>query len=357
MVFMSYKPIENKSNSPLVSIIILNFNGGKILLDCINSVINTVNIEKEIILIDNGSDDNSHFICQKKFSEIILIQNKKNIGLAARNFGLEKATGRFIVFLDSDTIVQKNWLDILMESYKEHGEGLYQPKILEKNDPKIINSAGNMINIFGIGYSRGKSQKDVGQYNNFQKISYTSGACTLMTNETAAKIGKIDRIFFAYHDDLDFGWRAQLLGIPSFYEPKSIIHHLGSQTFMWSKKKFFYLERNRWICLLTLYSRKTLTKIFPLLIIFEIGMFFFFLLNGMGITKIQSLISLMGKNNEIKNKYNSVNKTRILSDIQVIKKFSDEVELPSAVLKNQSGKFFENSVRKLSKLGRRIINT
>ena len=233
------------SHQNFVSIIILNYNGGNIVLECVESVYQTKNIDFEIILVDNNSSDNSHFQCKKKFPEIKLFCNKENMGLAARNIGIENSEGNFIVFLDSDTIVTPSWLQNLYCSFVKNGEGLYQPKLLEKSRPDFLNSAGNMINIFGLGFSRGKNEKDVGQFNKFQEISYTSGACTFTSKQIIEKIGKINEILFSYHDDLDYGWRGQLLKIPSYYEPKSIVYHLGSPTMKWSGIKFYYLERHR----------------------------------------------------------------------------------------------------------------
>ena len=243
-----------------VSIIILNFNGNQQILDCLESVFKTEDCEYEVILIDNNSSDNSQNIAKKKFPQINLFQLENNIGLSARNIGIEKSNGDYIVFLDSDTVVKQNSFKILISSFLKNGEGLYQPKLLDKTQPNLINSAGNMINIFGFGFSRGKGKEDNGQYEKFQTISYTSGACTFSSSEIIKKIGKIDEIFFAYHDDLDFGWRGQLLGISSYYEPKALVFHYGSPTLKWSEKKFYYLERNRWICILSLYSIKTLSK-------------------------------------------------------------------------------------------------
>ena len=179
----------------LISIIILNYNGAKYLLECVDSVYKTASCKLEVILIDNNSSDNSQVICKEKFPEVILIQNKENIGLAARNIGIKKAGGDFIVFLDSDTVVNPNWLITLLNSFEKNGDGLYQPKILSLKDPTIIQSTGNMINIFGLGYSRGKGKKDCGQYNKFQTISFTAGTCTFSSSDIIRKIGEVDKIF------------------------------------------------------------------------------------------------------------------------------------------------------------------
>lgn len=344
---------KTQKEKPLVSIIIVNFNGNKLLIECIESIHQTVKCSFEIIVIDNNSTDNSHLKCKEIFPKIKLIENKENIGLTARNLGIEVAEGQFIVFLDSDTVVTENWLDCLLASFREHGDGLYQPKLLEKNRPNIINSAGNMINILGMGFSRGKGENDNGQYDKFQEIGYASGACTFTSAEIIEKIGKINKIFFSYHDDLDYGWRGWLQKIPSYYEPKSIVYHLGSPTLKWSGKKFYFLERNRWICLLYLYSTSTIIKILPILLFLEIGVLFYFISKGYGLEKIKALCSLLQLKNQIKNIKKEIQERRILSDKEIINHFENDFEMPRN-LEFSSYKTNKMMIF-LSKIARRVI--
>ena len=345
---------KNLKNEVFVSIIIVNFNGGEIVYECIDSIYQTVLNEFEIILIDNKSLDNSHRKCKQKWPEIKLIENDENIGLTARNIGIDNARGEFIVFLDSDTIVTKGWLENLHKSFKENGEGLYQPKLLEKNRPDTINSAGNMINILGMGFSRGKGEKDEGQYEKFQEIGYTSGACTFTSSKVIKKIGNINKIFFSYHDDLDYGWRGWLQKIPSYYEPKSKIYHLGSPTLKWSAKKFYFLERNRWICLLYLYSTSTMIKILPILLLLEIGVFCYFLSKGYGKEKFKALISILKLRKQIKYNKNKIKELKNVSDKEVIKHFVNNFEFPLNLVQSSS-KNTNKIIELLSKFSRNII--
>ncbi len=347
---------EPQINDVLVSVIILNYNGGQLILECLESVMKTTGCKFEVILIDNCSSDNSQVLSKQKFPEIILIQNNKNVGMSARNIGIKNAKGNFIVFLDSDTEVEPNWLLTFLNSYKHHGPGLYQPKFIKKGQPGIIDSAGNMINIFGLAYARGKGEEDKGQYNQFQPISYTAGACIFSSMEIIKKIGDVDDIFFAYHDDVDYGWRASLIGIKSYYEPRVVVYHFSSPTFQWSPKKFFLLERNRWICLLTLYSQKTVRKIFPLLVLIEIGMFFFFLRHKMALTKINSGISLMKMRKEIKMRRERMSKNRKLEDKIVIQSFVDDFWLPTYRIDKRTSKFVNSWFLTLNKQARKLIS-
>ncbi len=339
----------------LVSIIVINYNGNNLVIECIESIKKTKKIAFEVILIDNASSDNSLRECKKKFLDLSIIENDTNLGLGARNQGLKIAKGNYIVFLDFDTIVDPNWLENLLNCFQKNGNGLYQPKLLEKDKPNIINSAGNMLNIFGLAYSRGKGEEDVGQYDQFSKISYTSGACTFSSRQIIDKIGDIDDIFFAYHDDVDYGWRAAILRIPSFYEPKSIVYHFGSRTLKWSPKKFFLLERNRWICLLTLYSQKTIFKIFPYLILIEIGISFFFISKGMFLEKIKAFFSLLKIYKKLEERKKILQEKKTLDDKEIIKIFVDDFYLPSKNGKNNQS-FSTKLIKFLSHSARNIIN-
>jgi len=344
------------SDEVFVSIIILNYNGGNILLECIQSISETKYCKYEIILIDNNSSDNSHVVCKENFPDIILIKNNKNIGMGARNIGIKNAKGNFVVFLDSDTKVDPNWLVHFIDSYEQHGDGLYQPKFLKMDQPNFIDSAGNMINVFGLAYARGKGEPNNGQYDKFQIISYAAGACVFSSMNIIKKIGDIDDIFFAYHDDVDYGWRALLLGINSYYEPKVIVYHFGSPTFQWSAQKFFLLERNRWICILTLYSKKTIVKLLPFLFLIEIGMFFFFLRHNMILEKIRTCISLIKMRKEIKKRRKRIESNRSFDDKVVIRSFVDDFWLPTYKIELHTSKIVSSWFTTLNKIARKLID-
>ncbi len=267
--------------------------------------------------------------------------------MEGRNIGLREANGKYSVFLDSDTIVTENWLQKFIASFGEHGPGLYQGKLLDLTDSKIINSAGNMINVLGLGFSRGKGIIDKGQFDRFEQISYTSGACTFSSTEIMKKI-QVDPIFFLYHDDLDFGWRANLMGISSFYEPQIIVYHYGSLNLQWSGQKFYYLERNRWICLKSLYSEKTFRKILPYLILFEIGMFFFLLSKGLAIPKIKSAFVILKLKGDIKKKREETEKFRKISDSEIVKNFTTQFYYPESLVEGEKRSVISKIIENLS---------
>ena len=341
---------------PYITIIILNYNGKEYIFDCINSVFKTTGCNFEVILIDNNSTDQSSEYCKEKFPDLTLIKNEKNLGMAARNIGIKKAKGNFIAFLDADTIVQSNWLEILLESYKKHGDGLYQGKLLQRDNHEIIESCGDFTNIFGFGFARGRVKPDTGNYNEFPTISFPVGGYTFSSTKIIKKIGYVDEsdLFFLMLDDLDYGWRAWAMDIPCYYEPKSVIYHLGSPVLKWTSQKFFFLERNRWICLLSLYTTKTLVKILPHLLLIEAGMFFYLISKGLGLTKIKAFFSILKMYSRIKKRKINIMKLKTVSDKKIIEHFVDNVEAPQTMT-NYPSDFLNTSLETLSKLARKII--
>ena len=339
-----------------VSIIIMNYNGLDYVLNCLDSVFKTKGCKFEVILIDNNSNDNSHKICKEKYSQIRLFENKKNLAMAARNIGIDNARGEFIVFLDSDATVDPYWIQNFIKSYLEHGSGLYQGKILETDNPEIIGSSGNLLNIFGFGYARGNGEKDNGQYEKFEQISFPVGACLFSSLEIIKKIGYFDEsnLLYLMYDDVDYGWKALSHNIYSFYEPNSIVYHPKSTSSKLNSDKMFLLNRNRWICLLSYYSTKTLVKLFPLFLLIEFGLFLFLIIKGMGIAKIKSFFSLLKMYPSIKQRKIYLNKKKTLSDNDMISHFVDEITIPEMMNKKKLF-FFFSTITSLSKFARKII--
>jgi hypothetical protein len=342
---------------PLISIVILNYNAGDLLIDCVRSIKESHHNNFEVILVDNASKDNSHKKCKEIFPFVKLIENSENLGYCeGNNVGIRSSNGQFIVILNPDAIVDKYWLDELLKAYEENGPGIYQPKFLATTDHDMLLSTGNMIQIFGFGYSRSKGDLDKKQYEKLEKINYASGTCLFTSKEIFQKIGLFDSFLFAFHDDLELCWRAALGRIDSFYVPKSIVYHpIEGFSFKWSPLKFKLMERNRKYCLLTLYNRTTLYKMLPALFLVDIAIILFYLSRGLIKMKINADIEILRNLKLINQKYAQNQKTRKLLDHELIQQFKNEVDVPEWVLNNNINRFFNNFLVIISKITRFII--
>ena len=347
---MSYK------KTPLISIVILNYNAGELLLNCVQSIFNSKYQNLEVIVVDNASSDKSHIICKEKFDKIRLISNETNLGYCeGNNVGIRNSKGEFVVILNPDTEVDSGWLDELLNAYIKNGEGLYQPKILSLYDKKILQSTGNMLHLFGFGFARDKGLKDMNQRNQIEQIGYASGTCLFSSVSVLNKIGLLDPFLFLYHDDLDLGWKAAQIGIKSFFVPSSIIYHAESYTLKWSSKKFYWMERNRRYCLLTHYSKDTYRKMLSSLILVDILVWIFFFYKGFLGSKIKAEIDIFKNRRHISKKYSEIENKKIVPDIELIKLLPDDIYVPENVSSATTNNLFNKILSKLSKKAKRAI--
>ncbi len=338
------------ASKPLVSIIILNYNAGELLFNCVESVFKSDYKNIDLIIVDNASNDKSYLKCKEDFKEIQLIENKENLGYCeGNNTGIRHAKGEFIVILNPDTIVKPNWLDEFLKAYSKFGDALYQPKILSLYEEKILQSTGNMIHLFGFGFSRSKGIKDENQFKEIEKIGYASGTCLFTSSKVLSKIGLLDPFLFLYHDDLDLGWRASQMGINSYFVPNAEIFHVESYMLKWSSKKFYWLERNRKYCLLTHFSKDTYKKMRLTLLFIDFLVWIFYIKKGFVGAKIKAELDINKNKKHIKKKYLELENKKIIQDSELIKEFPDKIFVPVNVAKENINNSFNLVLEKLSK--------
>jgi GT2 family glycosyltransferase len=312
----------------------------------------------EVIVVDNASSDKSHITCKEKFNKIHIISNEKNLGYCeGNNVGIRNAKGEFVVILNPDTEVDPSWLNELLLAYLKNGDGLYQPKILSLYEKDILQSTGNMLHLFGFGFAREKGLKDNKQRKEIEVVGYASGTCLFTSTSVLNKIGLLDPFLFLYHDDLDLGWRAAQLGVKSYFVPSSAIYHAESYTLKWSAKKFFWLERNRRYCLLTHYSKETYRKILPSLILVDILVWLFYLYKGFLGSKIRAELDILRNKEHIVKKYKELENKKLVSDVELIKSFPDDIYVPTNVSSVTTNNFFNSILSKLSKKAKSSISS
>ncbi len=342
--------------SPLVSVIILNYNGGDLLTDCINSVLDSHYQRIQIIVVDNGSVDNSFHSARDKFTKeekVEFIEVGKNTGFCIGNFiGLQRTKGDYIVLLNNDVIVDPLWLDDLVEKGEKDNHAFYQPKILLLDKPTTVDTLGNAINLSGICYSNGFGELDNGKLDRPIEIAYASGACVFTSRKVIDEIGFLDLSYFAFGEDADWGWRGKMFGIKSYYLPTSKVYHKWGKTWgRFSKNKMYLVERNRLITLFKNYSRSTLLLLLPLLGVVEISILWYAFSNGWLKNKIFIYSDIFKYREYIKAQRKVLQITRTVNDKEVVTVFSEEVHLYNS----SNIHIFNKAVTPLTKTLRKFI--
>lgn len=239
----------------MVSVIILNYNGKNFLNECLNSVLNSSYPNFEVVLVDNASTDDSIKLAKEKYGSspaLIIIKNSANLGFAAgNNVGTSYAKGKYILFLNNDTVVEPNWLiEIVNVMDRDAKIGAAQSKLLSLADRKTIDSAGDFIDYYGLSFQRGLGEEDKGQYNQIDEIFSARGAALIVRSKILAEIGAFDDDFFFCYEDIDLSWRIRLNGYKIVFVPKSNVYHIGSASTISSATNVFHIEKNRLFALL-----------------------------------------------------------------------------------------------------------
>lgn len=212
------------NNEPLVSIIIINYNGKNHLEKCMKSL-SEINYENyQIILVDNNSSDDSIEFVTTFYPKVEIIKLDANYGFAEpNNIGVQNANGTFLLFLNNDTIVTPNFLTTLVKVAKNDPEiAICQSLLLRQNGD--IDSSGDFVDTFGMAYS--SHQQPAG----IRPILSARGASMLIKKDVFLELGSFDKNYFASFEDIDIGWRAWIWGYKVLLVPDSIVYHLGGQT-------------------------------------------------------------------------------------------------------------------------------
>src|SRR6056300_480536 len=241
-----------------VSIVIPHHNGKKLLLDCVDSIYRNITTKDfEIIVVDNMSNDFSADDVKAKFPSINLLKTESNLGYSGGcNFGAKQAKGKYIIFLNNDTLHTKNWVEELVSFLEKNPQvGAAQPKLLNafnKDTFDYAGGAGGFIDKYCFPFVRGRLfntlEKDSNQYNNPKKIFWASGAAFIIRRHLLEELNYFDNIYFAYMEEIDLCWRLQSLGWSVWYVPSSLVYHYGKQTIKENSfKSHYFNHRNSWI--------------------------------------------------------------------------------------------------------------
>lgn len=260
----------DKSNflPPMVSISVVNLNGKDYLSTCLDSIknLNYPQDKLEIIVVDNGSTDGSVKLVKENYPEVKIIKNGKNMGFAfANNQAARIASGEYVAFLNNDTKVDKEWLIELLKPVYGDSEVVASGSKVLSADGKRLDFVGSMINFEGKGFQvdyGAPTDKDI--YNQYKNLLFVNGGAMLVDRQVFLDTGGFDEDFFAYYEDVDFGWRLWVLGYKVVFAPKSIVYHVhhGTSKAFSEDKLRFLKERNSLYSVFKNYDDENLPKAF-----------------------------------------------------------------------------------------------
>ena len=242
---------HNHTNTALVNIAILNYNGQSFLESYLPFLEEQDTTNNVVTVIDNKSTDDSIEYLQEWHPEINLISLDKNHGFAdGYNQGIRQINEKYTLLLNSDVKVSKGWLEPLIAVMEQDPNIVScQPKIrsIEKpEDFEYAGAAGGFMDAWGYPLCQGRLldtiEKDTEQYEEVKEVFWTSGAAMIVRTELFKSLGGFDADYFAHQEEIDFCWRAKNAGYKCMYQPASVVYHLGGGTLNYGNSRKVYLN-------------------------------------------------------------------------------------------------------------------
>jgi hypothetical protein len=213
------------------SVIVINWNGRQHLQACLDALAAQQGVEFETLVVDNGSADGSAGFVRGQFPAVRVVALPDNRGFAGgNNAGAREARGRYLVFLNNDTVVQPGWLAALRRAADEPpGFALATSRVVYLHDPAVIDSAGDGVLQWGGAFKRFHGTR-APEAERSGEVFGVCGAACLITKAAFDELGGFDEFFFASHEDVDLSYRARLLGYRCRYAADAVVRHHGSAT-------------------------------------------------------------------------------------------------------------------------------
>jgi GT2 family glycosyltransferase len=217
-----------------VSVVVINFNGGDLLSECLEQVLAQTHAAAEIVVIDNQSTDGSASTISRQFPDVRLIESAGNIGYAgAANVAVRETTSPYLLLLNPDVLLTPTFLAEVTRLADARPEaGSFTGKLLRRSQragPSIIDSTGHEMFRNRWAVNRGEDQEDRGQYDHVEEVFGVCGAAPLYRREMLEDVRVRDEVFaesfFLYLEDVDLDWRARLRGWQAYYVPTAVAYH------------------------------------------------------------------------------------------------------------------------------------
>lgn len=246
----------------MISIITVNYNGFNDTCELIDTLpLNDDSLE--VIVIDNASEKNEALLIEARYPNVKAIRSNTNLGFAGgNNLGINAATGKYLFFINNDTIIKDFNINVLINRLESSNEiGMVCPKIRFAWEDNPIQFAGytKLSRITLRNKAIGFGEKDMGQHNTPHPTPYAHGAAMLVKREALEKVGKMPECYFLYYEEYDWSIMFRRAGYEIWYEPLFTIYHKESKsTGQNSPLKTYYITRNR--LLLARRNEKTYIK-------------------------------------------------------------------------------------------------
>jgi GT2 family glycosyltransferase len=286
-------PMPAKFDNPLISVVIINYNGTPFLKDCMPALFSQECRHFDVIFVDNASSDNSVDYVRIHYPGVQISRQLVNIGFSGgANAGIREAKGDFILTLNPDATVSPGFISELIRPMSDPKVGMCASKMILPDGR--INSTGICISRSGAAWDRGMNETDNGQYDTQEEVFGPSGGAALYRRAMFDEIGLFDEDFFLYMEDVDLAFRGRLAGWKCIYVPTARVFHVHCGTTGYrSSLSIYYGNRNLIWYIIKNFPFRTLLLCSPWIIGRNLADIPYYLLQGKGMAIIKAKINMI----------------------------------------------------------------
>ncbi len=252
-----------------VSVVVVAYGSEPWLERCVASALESCDVDVEVVLVDNGCTDDAVDRVESR-TGVRVIRPGTNLGFASGcNLGARHATGDVLVLLNQDAVVEPHALAALADVASRPDVGVATASVRLSSNPRLLNSSGNPVHFVGFAWSGG-FEEPADRYDEERDVTAASGAGMAVRRPVWDRFGGFADEYFAYHEDVEFSLRCWQQGLRVVYVPSAVVTH--RYQFSRNRRKYYLMERNRLVLVLTMTDWRTLALLLPALVATELGM-------------------------------------------------------------------------------------
>jgi GT2 family glycosyltransferase len=258
------------SELPFISIIVVNLNGRALLGECLDALIvqDYAQDKIEIILVDNGSTDDSVAFVRDAYPSVRVIEARHNLGFAGgNNRGAQAGTGEYLALINNDARADPGWLSAMVEAAQDQPDVVCVAAKMLSGDGKTIDFIGPVMNLYGRAFQIDEGLPATpGFYDEPRELLAACGGAMLICRDVFLQLGGFDEDYIAYYEDVDLGWRLWLSGYRVMFAPKAVVYHKGHQagSRFAVEQRYALSEVNALRCVIKNYEEQNLMRVLPL---------------------------------------------------------------------------------------------
>lgn len=235
--------------APVVSVLVLNWNGAAVLPRCLDALAAQTFRNFEVWVLDNASTDGSAEIVETRWPEFHVARFERNLGFAAgNNRGAALARGRWLALLNNDAFPEPGWLAALVQAAEAHPEGaFFASRLVEASDPSCLQAAGDVVHASGCAWPRRSEAQPMGanEHPVLEEVFSATAAAVMYDRQVFLQLGGFAEAFVSHLEDVDLGFRLRLAGQRCLYVPEAVAAHVGSASYgRESERTVYQVQRN-----------------------------------------------------------------------------------------------------------------